>query len=290
MIAVHMPRPSLASSATARVTQDFAVQASGDVTVPDGAMVCEPAAGGTCALQASDNRVPAAANAADGEGGDIVVTAQKGARVSDPLRRVNEVSFKAVNAVDDALLRPVSLTYKRIAPQPVRDGIRNFLNNLHEPVVALNYLIQLRPGKAAETVGRFSINSTIGLVGFVDVAKRHPINLPRRPNGFADSLGYYGVRPGPYFFLPLIGPTTLRDLAGGTLDGFVLPIGVGRPFSRVAYTLPTGILRGLDRRIAFDDRLATMKRDGGDLYAVRRTFYLKQRQAEIDALRGRGID
>lgn len=257
-------------------------------TMPRRAVVCEPTkAGGTCALPDVSPPQPAVESRATGDQREIVVTAQKDGRPADPLRSVNEASFKAVNAVDDAVLRPVALTYKKIAPQPVRDGIRNFLNNLHEPVVALNFLIQIKPGKAAETIGRFGVNSTIGLAGFFDMARRHPINLPRRPNGFADSLGFYGVKPGPYLFLPIIGPTTLRDLAGGTLDGFVLPLGVGRPFNKVAYTLPTGILRGLDRRIAFDDTLSTMKTNGDDFYAVRRAFYLKQRQAEIDALHGK---
>lgn len=258
---------------------------------PPGAMVCQPiAAGGGCAFRyAAPLTRPVDDNGGAGQS-DIVVTAQKGAHAMDPLRSVNEASFKAVGAVDDAVLRPVALTYKRVAPQPVRDGIRNFLNNLHEPVVAVNFLIQLKPGKAAETIGRFGVNSTVGFAGLVDMARRHPINLPRRPNGFADSLGFYGVKPGPYLFLPILGPTTLRDLAGGTLDGFVLPLGVGRPFNKIAYTLPTGILRGLDRRIAFDDTLSTMKNDGGDFYAVRRAFYLKQRQAEIDTLRGKVTD
>src|SRR3546814_2534491 len=73
-------------------------------------------------------------------------------------------------------------------------------------------------GKALETVGRFAINSTIGAAGVFDVAKKAPINLPYRSNGFANTLGFYGVEPGPYFFLPLVGPTTLRDMVGDGID------------------------------------------------------------------------
>src|SRR3546814_9806039 len=79
-------------------------------------------------------------------------------------------------------------------------------------------------GKALETVGRFAINSTIGAAGVFDVAKKAPINLPYRSNGFANTLGFYGVEPGPYFFLPLVGPTPLRDMVGDGIDLLVLPV------------------------------------------------------------------
>lgn len=297
MIALALLTASLASS-TVQVLRSVGAQVDlrsipSRVVVadpPPGWLICEPvASGGACFIH--DMPLPATVTAApDDTTGDIVVTAQKGAHASDPLRRANEASFEAVGAVDNAVLKPVALAYKQAAPQPIRDGIRNFLNNLHEPVVALNFLVQLKPGKAAETLGRLGVNSTVGIAGFIDVAKRRPINLPRRPNGFADSFGYYGVKPGPYLFLPIVGPTTVRDLVGGTIDGLVLPFGVGRPFNRIAYTLPTGMLRGLDRRIAFDETLSRMKTDGSDLYAGRRALYLHQRQSEIDGLRGRAAD
>ncbi|MFX6258432.1 MlaA family lipoprotein, partial [Acinetobacter baumannii] len=88
-------------------------------------------------------------------------------------------------------------------PVPVRSGIRNFLYNLREPIVFVNFLLQHKAGKAAETLGRFVVNSTVGVGGLFDMAKRRPIHLPRRPNGFADTLGFYGVKPGPFLFLPL---------------------------------------------------------------------------------------
>jgi len=84
-------------------------------------------------------------------------------------------------------------------------------------------------------------------------------------------------------FLPLIGATTLRDLVGGTLDGIVLPYAVGKPFNRLIYTGPTGILRGLDRRVEFDAKLQAL-REQSDPYAAARAFYLERRQAEIDGL------
>jgi phospholipid-binding lipoprotein MlaA len=219
---------------------------------------------------------------------EIVVTGQKGVP-GDPIRQVNAVSFAATEAIDQAVIGPVALAYAQIVPRPVRSGVRNFLHNLHEPVVFVNFLLQLKPGKAAETLGRFAINSTIGIGGLIDVAKRRPFHLPLRRNGFADTLGYYGVRPGPYLFLPLIGPTNPRDLVGLLLDRMVLPVSVGhfrafKSFKR--FTGPLAVMKVLDHRAEFDEQLQQL-RMRSDPYAARRDFYLQRRQAEIDGLRGR---
>lgn len=109
---------------------------------------------------------------------------------------MNAKTFAVTQDVDKAIIGPVAIAYRDALPAPIRNGLRNFLNNLHEPVVSLNFLLQLKPGKAVETIGRFAINSTVGVAGLIDVAKRHPFSLPRRRNGFADTFGYYGVGPG----------------------------------------------------------------------------------------------
>lgn len=215
---------------------------------------------------------------------DIVVTAKPR---GDPLRRANVVSFKATQAVDDALIGPAAHTYEHVVPKPVRGGLRNFFYNLHEPTVFVNYLVQLKPGKAAETLGRFALNTTIGLVGVMDMAKRRPFNLPRRPNSFSNTLGYYGVKPGPFMFLPLIGPTTLRDLIGGGVDRLAfLPL-LGGQVGGTAYVATTGSLKLLDRRLRLDDDLRAIRAGPEDPYTARRALYLKKRQTEIDHLHKR---
>ncbi len=217
---------------------------------------------------------------------DIIVTGRK-ETAGDPLRAVNAQSFAATQAVDDAVIGPVARTYKKTVPSPIRRGIHNFLYNLREPIVFLNFLLQFKPGKAAETVGRFAINSTIGAVGVLDIAKRKPFRLPRRSNGFANTLGYYGVKNGPFLFLPLVGPTTVRDLLGGAVDRLILPVGVGKPFTSATYTIPAGILGALDHRSEFDQTLKDLHDNSPDPYAATRAFYLNRRQAEIDHLHGR---
>ena len=217
---------------------------------------------------------------------DIVVTGRK-ETAGDPLRAVNAESFALTQKVDDAVIGPVARTYKKTVPSPIRRGIHNFLYNLREPIVFLNFLLQFKPGKAAETVGRFAVNTTIGVAGVIDMAKRKPFHLPRRSNGFANTLGYYGVKNGPFLFLPLVGPTTIRDLLGGAVDRLILPVAVGKPFTSTAYAIPAGILGALDHRSEFDQTLKDLHDNSPDPYAATRSFYLNRRQAEIDHLHGR---
>ncbi len=230
---------------------------------------------------------PVESKAPEPQRGDILVTGHR-RDPGDPLRAVNAKSFAATQAVDSAVIGPVSMAYARTLPRPVRSGIHNFLYNLREPVVFVNFLVQLKPGKAAETVGRFAINSTVGAAGLFDVARKKPFHLPRRANGFADTLGYYGVHNGPFLFLPITGPTTVRDLIGGTLDRLLLPLGVGKPFTKTYFTAPLGVLGALDHRADFDPTLHKLHDGVADPYASTRAFYLARRQAEIDHLHGRG--
>ncbi len=216
---------------------------------------------------------------------DIVVTARPN-NPADPLAKINQTTFAATQAVDKAVIGPVSLTFAKIVPAPARDGLGNFLWNLHEIDVFLNFVLQHKIGKAAETVGRFVINSTLGVGGLFDIAKRKPFHLPRRRNGFADTMGFYGVKPGPYLFLPVYGATTVRDLIGRSLDRLVTPLALGKPFNRPAFTISTTVATMLDARAEFDDQLQKF-RAANDPYAARRDFYLHRRQAEIDHLRGK---
>jgi phospholipid-binding lipoprotein MlaA len=218
---------------------------------------------------------------------DILVLGRD--KAGDPLQGANLKAFGATQAVDSAVLGPVARTYKRKVPSPIRSGIHNFLYNLKEPVVFLNFLLQFKPGKAAETAGRFAINSTVGVAGVFDFAKRKPFRLPRRANGFADTLGYHGVKNGPFMFLPIVGPTTVRDLFGGFVDRLILPTTVGHPFTSVEFTAPLGVLGALDHRADFDETLKVLHDGSVDPYTASREFYLRRRQAEIDHLHGRVV-
>ncbi|MGN6495750.1 MAG: MlaA family lipoprotein [Tsuneonella sp.] len=217
--------------------------------------------------------------------GEIVVTGS-GPPPGDPLAEVNAQTFEAMDQVDKAVIEPIAHTYRDELPKPVRKGLGHFFRNLREPVVALNFLLQLKPGKAAETLGRFAINSTLGVGGLLEVAKRKPFSLPYRHNGFANTLGYYGVKPGPFLYLPLVGATTVRDLFGTLADAAVLPTAVGKPFNGPAYGVPAYVVTSLDSRIEFDAERQRI-RNADEPYSEMRESYLKSRQREIDALRGK---
>ena len=228
---------------------------------------------------------PSAPAGASAPGSDIVVTGQRRGLAPDPFRSVNETSFKATQAVDDAITGPAARAYKKTLPREVRRGIHNFLYNFREPVVFVNFLLQHKIGKAAETFARFAINTTAGVAGILDVAKKKPFKLPRRSNGFANTLGFYGVPNGPFLFLPITGPTTLRDLFGGAIDRLILPFTYGSRVTKPAFVIPFATLSILDHRSEFDGTLKKLHKGVDDPYANSRTFYLQRRQAEIDALK-----
>jgi phospholipid-binding lipoprotein MlaA len=208
----------------------------------------------------------------------------------DPLEGFNRTMFGIHQALDKSIYRPLAMGYQHVVPKPVRSGLRNFFSNLTEPVVFLNYLLQFKFGKAAETLARFTINSTLGVGGLFDIAKTKDFKLPHRNNSFGDTLAYYGVGPGPYLFLPLVGPTTLRDVLGGPLDGAVLPLAVGKPFNDWRYQLSSGVITGLDLRAESDPELRALFGGAVDPYATLRSVWLQNRAAEVDALRHHRVE
>lgn len=248
-----------------------------DIAPPQQAQQPAPAAQQTAAAPPAE--------APDADEDDLVVTGRR-ASPGDPLEKINVETYKTVQVVDKAVVAPAAESYKKALPRPVRDGVRNFFNNLTEPVVFLNYLLQIKPGKAFETAGRFGLNSTVGVAGFFDIAKRRPFKLPLRRNGFANTMGYYGVGPGPFLFLPLVGPTTVRDIIGLGFDKALLPFTVGSPFGNPLFSIPSSAVTSLDYRVEFDTQLREQA-EAPDPYAASRENYLRSRQAEIDALHGR---
>lgn len=206
----------------------------------------------------------------------------------DPWERTNRGFFKTQSSIDRRFFRPVAQAYEKVVPKPVRSGLRNFLRNLSEPIVFVNDLLQLRPGRAVRTLGRFAINSTVGLGGTIDVAKK--LDLPYRSNGFGNTLGRWGVGPGPYLYLPLIGPTTLRDLLAGQIDGLTLPVGVGFPFNRLDYQLSRTVVSTIDKRAEAEEDLQALLAGAADPYATLRSVYLQSREAAIADARGKPLE
>ncbi|GGD43392.1 lipoprotein [Croceicoccus pelagius] len=217
----------------------------------------------------------------------IIVEGQSGAPEGDPAEQLNAATFKVSQAVDAAVVEPIAEVYDEALPKPIRQGLGNFLRNLGEPINILNSLLQLKPGKALKSLGRFAINTTLGVAGLFDIAAKDPINLEYEYNGLANTLGYYGVGSGPYLYLPFIGSTTVRDLAGRLVDLSIVPAVAGKPFNDPYFAIPVGALTSLESRIETDSQIDAIREKCGDPYAATRDLYLIQRKVEIDRLRGR---
>lgn len=216
----------------------------------------------------------------------------------DPLQGLNRFSYNISQPIDRFIIRPVALTYKTVVPHPLRDGARNFIRNLFEPVVFFNDLLQLRPKRALHTLSRMALNTLVGLAGTFDVAKRPPFHLIHHENGFGDTLGFYGIGPVAFVYLPVLGPTTLRDMVGGIGDAYAEPRLLDhlvhpdsdKPILRARlhlgrYSEIVETVSGVDRRAESDTALEMIKRTSVDPYASLRSSFLQDRAGEIAALK-----
>lgn len=215
---------------------------------------------------------------------DIVVRGSVYSR-HDPFHGANEMSYKAVQKSDQLVVAPATRIYTHGVPKPIRQGLHNAIYNLREPTNFVASVMEHKFGRAGQAMVRFTVNSTIGIGGLIDVAKSRPLHIPYRPNSLADVSGFYGVKPGPYFFLPLVGPTTLRDVIGVTVDRAWLPLIAGAPFNTFAYRIGGTVIAGLDDRDAIDGQLRAFRAKSANPYQATRDFYMMRRQHEIDELR-----
>ncbi|MGJ3648356.1 MlaA family lipoprotein [Sphingomonas sp. GlSt437] len=213
-----------------------------------------------------------------------VVTARPRHAKGDPLERLNRKLYSFHQRADHAVFRPIALFYKHVVPKFLRTAMRHIISNLTEPLVFMNDVLQLKPKRAARTLSRFVINSTVGVGGIGDVAKT--AGLPHHDNSLGDTLARYGVGPGPYIFIPFFGPTTLRDLLGGQVENLLYPVAIGMPFDRGDYQLSSGLVAGLDLRAESDADFKALLDGAADPYATLRSVYLQARQGEIDDIKG----
>jgi phospholipid-binding lipoprotein MlaA len=140
----------------------------------------------------------------------------------DPLEEYNRATYSFNQMMDRMLFTPLSSGYNFIMPAPANRGVTNFFDNLGDVRSALNNLLQLKIGRAINDVGRVAVNSTLGILGFMDVASN--MNLPRYNEDFGQTLGVWGFGSGPYIVLPFFGPSSVRDGVGVVVDFFADPI------------------------------------------------------------------
>ena len=201
----------------------------------------------------------------------------------DPYESVNRVIFEANLQVDRFVLEPVAQAYAALLPDEVRTAVHGVLANLELPLSGVNALLQGDMDNAAQALGRFALNSTFGVAGLFDVAAS--AGLERVDEDFGQTLAVWGVESGPYLVAPFIGPTTLRDGAGGAVDIFLDP---------TSYALPlTGAARPsfmaahvIDKRAINLERFDKARHESLDLYATVRSAYLQRRRSMIGHGRG----
>ena len=197
----------------------------------------------------------------------------------DPWEGFNRSMFKVHNIVDKSILVPTSLAYRAVTPKRGRRGIRRFLANLRAPGIFVNDILQGEFGRAGETVGRFIVNSTIGAGGFADPAAELGIEAHRED--FGQTLAVWGVDSGPYLFLPLIGPSTVRDTFGTGVQIFMDPLFYPRSRTANVARFTRASIGGISAREPFIEPLREMEENSLDYYASFRSFYLQTRQRQI---------
>ena len=195
----------------------------------------------------------------------------------DPLESFNRAVYKFNDVADNSIMKPVSKGYKYIAPTFVVKGVNNFFNNIRDVVTVINELLQGKIEYAANDTGRILVNSTIGLLGFVDV---HSMNGgERRKEDFGQTLGYWGVGQGAYLVLPFIGPSTTRDAVGFVTDTLAFdPISY---INNVRGRNQVRILQFIDARTELLNASAIMDQASLDPYAFQRDAYLQYREALV---------
>lgn len=203
----------------------------------------------------------------------------------DPFEKFNRTMFTFNDRVDQYALKPAAVVYKRTLPSFMQTGVYNFFGNLGDVWTAVNHLLQGRVADGASDAMRFTINSTFGLAGLIDIGS--DVGLPKHRQDFGATLGVWGVQSGPYVVLPLLGSSTMRDSMALTVDfagdlwSYVTPDPT-RYFGTA--------LRVIDLRAGALDATSLIEDAALDRYEFIRDAYLQRRASKITSNRDRGAD
>lgn len=199
-----------------------------------------------------------------------------GPGAKDPLEPFNRTVWSLNEAVDGAVVKPLAETYQAAVPEFARGRVRSFFSNLNDTVVLVNSVLQLKGAESVTTAGRLLINSTIGVFGLFDVATE--MGMEKGNEDFGQTLGKWGVGPGPYVVLPLLGPSNARDVLGVTVDIHT------NPLSNVHDTATRNVLLGT---VVVDERESLLSFDkiidaaAVDRYSFVRDAYLQRRRSLV---------
>ena len=198
----------------------------------------------------------------------------------DPWEGFNRAMFDFNEGVDRWVLEPVAKGYDFVTPDELQRCIRNFFWNLKVPIQSVNGLLQGKPVQGASDVGRFTVNTTLGLAGFLDPATY--FGLERHDEDFGQTLGVWGVPNGPYLVIPLLGPSTVRDAGGLAVDSFMAP---GWYYLDAAVTVGSRVFETINTRSMYVDEIEHAREASVDFYSFVRNAYQQRRES---LLRDRG--
>ena len=204
----------------------------------------------------------------------------------DPFESVNRKVFWFNDKVDVYVLEPVAKGWDRVAPDPVQRSVSNFFTNIRFPIVFVNDVLQGKPRESAEDVGRFAINTTVGVAGLFDYAAR--LGLEPRVEDFGQTLGWWGVPHGPYLVWPIVGPSNPRDTVGlfGDSAASIAPWWIDWWILAAARVFDT-----VNARAMVLEPVEEAKRASFDYYSFVRNAYFQRREALInDRTSGSTID
>lgn len=196
----------------------------------------------------------------------------------DPYEDFNRQMFAFNEGLDKAVIEPVAYGYRAVTNEPVREGVGNFTSNLNEPLTFVNHILQGKLPDAGATFGRFVLNTTIGVAGVFDPASS--LGIARTNEDFGQTLGTWGVQSGPFLVLPVLGPTTPRDLFGKGGDVVLNPLNYPEFESDDEIRLGIAAIGGINAREGAIETIDEL-RNQIDPYTTVRRLYGRTRAADI---------
>jgi phospholipid-binding lipoprotein MlaA len=217
--------------------------------------------------------------------GENDLSKKKPGIIKDCFENVNRATFALNNSLDKVIFKPVAKAY-RVLPSPVRTGTSNALVNISSLLTIPNNILQGDFKKAGVNTGRFAINTTVGIIGIFDVAKK--IGFPEyEKEDYGQTLGVWGVGAGCYVVLPVLGPSTVRDTAGSFMNivggdpWYNASVNGNNEYLSDSLYMTTKILSGIDFRAKNLDSIDNLEKNSLDFYASVRSLYLQDRQRKI---------
>ncbi len=199
---------------------------------------------------------------------------------NDPFENTNREIFAFNQDIDRNVLVPVAKAYRSVVPDPMRQAVHNFLQNLDGPVTFGNDALQGEAGLAGNTLVRLAVNTTVGVGGLFDIATQ--MGVPYHSNDLGVTLATWGFVEGPYVVVPVLGPSNPRDLVGQVGDGFADPGNyVASQHHLLVAVFARTAVSGIDQRERNIETLADIERTALDYYATIRSLYRQRRQAQI---------